>query len=419
MGGAHIRKSLGSVARRAAVGLAVLMVAFVVTTPGVAWASPTASPAGGSESVPISFQVMNVNRSKIPCASDGKAYTVRGHLVRPSTATSGTGMTGPVTLYLHGLGLGEVFWDFQAVSGYDYAAAQAAAGQTSVVIDRLGYGASDKPAGPEICIGSQADIAHQMVTDLRDGSYELGAGNSANAFPQVVLAGHSLGGAIAQAEAYSFGDIDGLIVMSYTDQGISALTKADTASWTTMCANGGMHVTGQTGPTGYAPFAPPSLAGQTFFSNADPAVENAILGMGVRDPCGDQTSFMSSVATDMVHLGDITVPILFVIGDKDALFPPPADNAQILRYTGSPSVTSVRIPGASHALTLVPGRQLVQTTVLHWLRNHTQAMPAGAPGTGGGSTAGTEDNDLLGLGGAAVLAGMCLAALSHRRRQSS
>lgn len=402
--------------RRGAIGSALAVLGVGLVAPGVASAQP-ASTSGTSESVPISFQVNNVNRSKIACASDGKTYTVRGHLVRPSTAVVGRGMTGPVTLYLHGLGLGEVFWDFQGVPGYDYAAAEAAAGQTSVVIDRLGYGASDKPAGPGICIGSQADIAHQMVVALREGRYQLGSGASPDMFPQVILAGHSLGAAIAQAEAYSFGDIDGLILMSYTDQGISTLTKVDVESWTAACASGGMHVTDSTGPTGYAPFAPSTLAAQTFFLNPDLAVQNAILGKGVRDPCGDQTSFMTSVSADMAHLGEIKVPILFVVGAKDALFPPPANNAQILRYSGSPSVTSVTIPGASHALTLVPSRRILQTTVLRWLNSHAPTMPTGAPATGGGSTAGTEQTSLFTAGSTAIIAGLTLALISTRRRR--
>ena len=80
-------------------------------------------------------------------------------------------MTGPakgkrpgVTLYLHGLGLGEWLWNFQPVKSYNFVAGMARAGHVSVTIDRLGYGASDKPPdGKSVCIGSQADVAHQIV----------------------------------------------------------------------------------------------------------------------------------------------------------------------------------------------------------------------------------------------------------------
>ncbi len=58
------------------------------------------------------------------------------------------------------------------------------------------------------------------------------------------------------------------------------------ASWTKACASGGMHVTDQSGPTGYAPFSPPALAEQSFFFNADPTILAAAKAKMVRDPCG-------------------------------------------------------------------------------------------------------------------------------------
>lgn len=79
------------------------------------------------------------------------------------------------TLYLHGLGFGQFFWQFQQAQGYDYAANEARNGQVSVVIDRLGYGSSDKPYGYQI----RADIALQMVADRRTGNYWPGTPTSA------------------------------------------------------------------------------------------------------------------------------------------------------------------------------------------------------------------------------------------------
>jgi hypothetical protein len=42
--------------------------------------------------------------------------------------------------------------------------------------------------------------------------------------------------------------------------------------------------------------------------------------------------------------------------------------------------------------------------------------PSGAPATGGGSTAGVQDAALFGVGGAAVLAGICVLGLARRNR---
>ncbi len=77
-----------------------------------------------------------------------------------------------------------------------------------------------------------------------------------------------------------------------------------------------MHVTEQSGPAGYAPFSPSALAEQSFFFNADPTIVAAATAKMVRDPCGDQTSFMPAITADLAHVGEITVPILFVIGDR-------------------------------------------------------------------------------------------------------
>jgi hypothetical protein len=46
-------------------------------------------------------------------------------------------------------------------------------------------------------------------------------------------------------------------------------------------------------------------------------------------------------------------------------------------------------------------------------------VPAGAPNTGGGATAGVEDPAMLGLGGLAVLAGAGLGAEAYRRQRKA
>src|SRR5687767_7148636 len=88
------------------------------------------------EATPMRFSVENVNRTALPCQADGKRYDVRGRLVAPAGAAKRS-----VTLYLHEFGFGAHFWSFPEAR-YDYAAALARAGHASVVIDRLGYGAS-------------------------------------------------------------------------------------------------------------------------------------------------------------------------------------------------------------------------------------------------------------------------------------
>ncbi|MCZ2402241.1 alpha/beta hydrolase [Paenarthrobacter sp. Z7-10] len=319
-------------------------------------------------SVPISFQVKNVNRSKVACASDGKTYTVRGHLVGPADMLR-SGRTNAVTLYLHGLSFGEFFWDFQQAQGYDYAANQAAQGQVSVIVDRLGYNSSDKPNGNNICVGSRADIAHQMVQALRSGNYQVNPSGHGPRFSKVVLAGHSYGGQIVQLEAYSFHDIDGLIVISYADRIQSALLKANAAYATKVCAAGGLRV-GATGPSGYAPFGPPAGAPKALFHSADPRVEAAALQLLTIDPCGDVASFAKAVKVDLANVRSIRVPVLVIAGGSDALFPPPAVPNQAALFTGSHSVSTTTLPGSAHAVAFERAHNQLVSSVANWLRQH-------------------------------------------------
>jgi pimeloyl-ACP methyl ester carboxylesterase len=346
---------------RSALAVVAVVALFLGATSVLNAATPPTSAAAANQdgsrskadavtSLPVSFEVENVNRSKVACASDGKTYTVRGHIVGPTQVLERETITG-ATLYLHGLSFGEFFWNFAQAQNYDFAANQAKAGQVSVVIDRLGYGSSDKPEGNSICVGSRADIAHQIVLELRAGSYQVNPAGQAPEFSRVVLAGHSYGGQIAQVAAYSFGDIDGLIVIGYADRVQSQLLRDNSAYAASVCASGGLRV-GAVGPAGYAPFGPPDGAAAALFNSAEPAVQSAALQLLTLDPCGDTASFAPAVAVNLVNVPSITVPVLIIAGGSDALFPVPAGPDQASLFTGAASVDQVTLPTVAHAITL-------------------------------------------------------------------
>jgi len=372
-----VEKEVGSMRRSlsrfvpvlAAAGLALSAVPAAASTATAATRTRAATPAAGVVETPVSFQVRNVNRSKVPCHADGKTYTVSGHLVAPAGSVGGGSSPKAVTLYLHGLGFGQFFWNFKPVPGYDYAAAQARAGLVSVVVDRLGYDLSGKPYGKDICIGSRADIAHQMVLALRSGHYQLDSAPKAPRFATVALAGHSVGGLIAQVESYSFGDIDGLIVVAYSDVVASPLAKRLLAQQAKKCAAGGERVDGY-GPGGYAPFAPKPVAPRALFADVDPTVLKAALPRLNIDPCGDNASFLPAVKADLANLRRVHVPVLIVTGGADALFPPPAARRQAALFTGSPTVTKRTIAGAGHAITLQRSHGVFERIVANWLDKH-------------------------------------------------
>ncbi len=327
----------------------------------VALALP-ASAAASVDSRAVSFTVTNVNHSSVPCGGNGAAYHVRGELVGPAGSLDVNG--GAATLYLHGLGFGAFFWDFDAVPGYNFAAAMAAAGHVSVVIDRLGYGASDHPRGMQSCIGTQADVAHQIVRQLRAGSYAV-TGGSPVSFRHVALIGHSVGGAIAQAEAYSFHDIDALGVLSWADQGQSVFALGTFGVAGADCVLGGKP---SDGAPGYAPFgATAADFDHAMFHDADPAVVAAANAARNPDPCGDDESVPQTLVFDQLLLSTIHVPVMLVFGANDALFPPPAGQLQRLHFFGSHDVTFVQIPDTGHAVTLGRTAPTLIVQLSHWL----------------------------------------------------
>ena len=249
----------------------VVLLAALGTAPGAA------AQAASDEvvDIPVAFKVANVDRSGVPCPTDLSTRTVRGHLTAPRRLLDAPSPP-PVTLYLHSLSTGEWQWRWRTSPGVDYATEMARRGLASVTIDRLGYGASDRPHGMLLCAGGSADVVHQIVRALRSGTYSAAPG-AAPRFGRVVVAGHSLGGLTAEVEAYSFKDVDGLILLGYADGGTN-IQAADVVTGTAMftdCLT-----------TGYAHFAPPERQRQAFYGvPAD--ITDAAMRMRSPDPCGE------------------------------------------------------------------------------------------------------------------------------------
>ena len=276
-------------------------------------------------STPVSFQVRNTDTTASPkCAPDGGTYTVRGHLTGPARPR-GSG----VTLYLHGLGLGEWLWNFQPVKSANFVRGMARARHASVTIDRLGYGASDRPAdGKSVCIGSQADIAHQIVGQLKAGSYTVQGGNPRK-FKRVGLVGHSAAGQISITEAYTYRDLRALVVVGFS---FSNLPRGnDEFGFERIaCDKGGDPIPGV---TNYAFFGR-SDAGfrSTMFHSAPKAVRDAGVKLHYPDPCGDNYSLIDTIQKQAANTGKVKIPVLVACGRNDVLYAPFGCEAQAERF---------------------------------------------------------------------------------------
>lgn len=315
--------------------------------------------------IPLEFPVVIQNRTPMPCLGIASGpTTIRGTLVAPERLPS------TVTLYLHGLGFGQWFWHFSAptIPELDHVVELARrGGHASLIIDRLGYGASPLADGNDSCLGVQADIAAQISEQLQRSPF---------GFRRVALAGHSAGGAATEIAAFSFPEaFDAFIVMGYADQGESADTVLASVQAEIECLSNPSHYAhfGRTD----ADFAhlmfntARPLTGQLPVIDSAPTADEKVIAAVVplrsQDPCGDLNSLPQALVFSQLLLSSVSKPMLLVCGERDAVYPPPACELQALRMASNPGFQYRQIPGAGHVLTLGSTAPEFRAVVSGWL----------------------------------------------------
>ena len=241
-------------------------------------------------------------------------------------------------------------------------------GQVSVVVDRLGYGSSGQPQGNQTCLGAAADVAHQIIGELRAGRY-VADGAKPERFDRVALAGHGMGALVANLEAQSFNDIDALVGMSYTPHVTQQAFQNFYASRIACLAGG--EPAGPGGPGAYAYIAPTvaDFDAAEFYS-AEPAVRTAVAPLRTRDPCGEGDSIIGGLWKDFKSRARVKAPVLLVCGREDAVNPPFTCPYLKRRYVGSRDVSLAFIRNAGHALTLERPAPILRRRVSTWLDAH-------------------------------------------------
>ena len=309
---------------------------------------------------PVSFSVRNSDDTALKCATNGAAYTIRGHLVgQPADIDRASG----VTLYVHGLGFNESFWRYRKVPKYDLVGALATGGHVSVVIDRLGYGKSSKPPGTMSCMGGQATIVHQIVAKLRSGDYK---GKRSPGFGRVGVIGHSAGGTIAALENETFDDTDALGLVASADQGLSQLGQRFSDESTKACNGDRSYPVPK---RGYAAFGQTMAdAEDGFFATTPDPIFARLYPTLTVNPCGDLASYMNANQLNRLDASRVKDPVLTIQADRDALFPPPAvvpDEADL--FTGSAKVTRQTLPSSAHAITFEADYLTLRTDIEQFL----------------------------------------------------
>jgi hypothetical protein len=227
-------------------------------------------------------------------------------------------------------------------------------GHVSLSIDMLGYDASGHPHGQFVCFGSQADITHQIVDQLRAGGYDTAAPYEPVEFQTVLASGHDVGPFPALVAAYTWGGIDGISIQVLAHQGFNPYILSIFGENVAECGLGGEGAEDpKDSPTpggGYVFFGPPDeqfrsdlfleKENATGPGGTDPHVIDEVLTLRNRNPCGHVLSNATVIRSDLNHLKDVTVPILLVYpGPDDPIISRDGQEAEAENY-GSTDVTT-------------------------------------------------------------------------------
>jgi len=315
------------------------------------------------QATPVEFVVNNPLEPGIP-------RTLRGDLFLPA----GGADCDSVQLMLAGFSYGKWVWDLPGRPDYSYARAMAGAGYPVVTLDLLGYGASDRPTtGRHVSTTAYAEMVHQVVAQLRGGSYQ---GGPQRAFAQVVIGGHSAGAEVARLEAGTYGDVDGLVV---TAMGNNVTPEARDAF---VSVNVPMAVAsdyvdpffgddGRWLDFGYRYPMPPQdeYAAPTVDDPesraADPDIMALDRALSDRVPSGQLLSMVPAPSAAVIDR--IRVPVLLAFAEWDEIVPVTEAATEPSRYSGSADVTAVIVAGAGHTFTLHHSREKAVTAVRRWL----------------------------------------------------
>jgi pimeloyl-ACP methyl ester carboxylesterase len=113
-------------------------------------------------------------------------------------------------ILVHGANSDHRYWDFPfEPDSYSFAKWAHARGFATLMIDRIGSGASSLPPGAENTIDAQAEVLHRIVEKARVGS------DGIPAFSRVISIGASFGSVVCGAESARYGDVDAVVLSAY------------------------------------------------------------------------------------------------------------------------------------------------------------------------------------------------------------
>lgn len=277
------------------------------------------------------------------------SYEIVGELCRPVGRRSST-----LQILLHGASFNRHYWDFPYQPGhYSYVHHANAAGFTTLAIDRLGTGESDRPPPEIVTVHASAATIHQVVAAVRSGEHRDAAHRRLR-FGRIVLVGNSFGSNISWTEAALYDDVDGLVLtgISHDPNPPGALLTqiyAYPAELDPKFAGAGL-------ASGYITTLP-GKRGEMFFHLPNTSDTVLAIDEALKDTLPVGMLFDQFTTYDLTH--GIHVPVLNVVGDFDTLscqLPSCTESGSMENegenYPADACYTQIIVPNAGHALNL-------------------------------------------------------------------
>lgn len=275
-----------------------------------------------------------------------------------------------VQVLLPGATYNSYYWDFPyQPDTYSYVRAANAAGYPTLNVDRVGTGGSSREPSVAVTLASQAAVVHQLVGKLRAGAI------GGIAFPRVVLVGHSLGSALAEAEASTYHDVAGVVLTGATHH-VSAVDLTG-AVLTAAYPAGEDPKFGSGYDIGYITTIPGERA-SVFY--AAPDTDAGVVAVDEAEKDVVSATELAGAVLELTGTAsrDITAPVLIAQGGADLLFcsgPLSSDcsGAAALYWQEAPYFCAAArlrtyvLPGAGHDVNLERNAADYRRAVADWL----------------------------------------------------
>ncbi|MGF6888721.1 pimeloyl-ACP methyl ester carboxylesterase [Nocardia sp. GAS34] len=285
-----------------------------------------------------------------------------------ATLCTPPGGSRTVMVLMSGSNFNGTYWDFPYEPQiYNFRRAMNAAGYATLVVDRLGNGASTHPQSETLTATGTAQDLHVIVQDAKHGL------DGAAPFGKVVTVGHSLTSGTSVMESTAYHDADGLLLTGYSH----AVNVPETLSViaTYHSATSDPEFAGRGLDPGYLTTRPGTRV-HDFFDPGD--IDPAVLALDEKDKeVFSLTEYPDGMVSTLPGMSNfITVPVLIVVGARDRMlcganYASCASSATMQAeeapfFGPAARLRTFVLPGSGHGVNLARNTQAYHAAVVDW-----------------------------------------------------